>query len=99
MWRNAGILRNGPRLSETVEIINMWSKYVLDKLFDAPFGWEVQNMLTTALLVSVAALQRGESRGVHYRTDHPHPDDAAWKSHLRIQRQDGQLQLLQARMD
>lgn len=36
------------------------------------------NMLTTAKLITVAALQREESRGGHYRSDFPHPD-ALWQ--------------------
>src|SRR5262249_38478339 len=64
-WRNAGIERIGPRLEETVEIIDFWSRYVMDKAFDSRFGWETQNMLTVARCVAVAALARKESRGVH----------------------------------
>ncbi|MBS3821860.1 MAG: L-aspartate oxidase, partial [Phycisphaerae bacterium] len=33
MWRNVGILRSGPRLAETLEIIQFWGRYVLDKEF------------------------------------------------------------------
>src|SRR5262252_8052445 len=35
MWRNAGIERSGERLAETREIIAFWSRYVMDKTFDA----------------------------------------------------------------
>ena len=71
MWRNVGILRHGDRLTETVEIIDFWSRFVLDKTFDEPAGWEVQNMLILARLVALSALKRTESRGVHFRTDCP----------------------------
>ncbi|GJM24674.1 MAG: L-aspartate oxidase [Phycisphaerae bacterium] len=69
MWRNAGIVRNGDRLTETVEIIDFWSKFMLDKTFDSPDGWEVQNMLQLGRIVAAAANVREESRGVHYRGD------------------------------
>ena len=69
MWRNAGIIRNGDRLTETVEIIDFWSRFVLDKTFDEPAGWEVQNNLILARLLANAALRRTESRGVHFRDD------------------------------
>jgi L-aspartate oxidase len=69
MWRNVGIVRNGDRLAETVEIIDFWRRFVLDKTFDEPRGWEIQNMLLLAKLVVRAALERCESRGVHYRDD------------------------------
>ena len=96
MWRNAGIERDGERLSETREIVDFWSRYVMDKTFDptagagdgttAAAGWELQNMLTVCWLVASAARARTESRGVHYRTDFPERNDANWKMRLRWQR-------------
>ncbi|MBL8434355.1 MAG: fumarate reductase flavoprotein subunit [Zoogloea sp.] len=38
----------------------------------------VQKMLTLALCVAYGALQRTESRGAHYREDHPRRNDADW---------------------
>ncbi len=75
MWRNVGITRQGERLNEAEEIIKFWQRYVMDKVFDGPFGWECQNMLTVSHLMAAAALQRKESRGVHFRMDHPEADD------------------------
>ncbi|MEL7237300.1 MAG: FAD-binding protein, partial [Planctomycetota bacterium] len=93
MWRNAGIERDGELLSECRDIIGFWSRYVMDKSFDpavqngqAKEGWELQNMLTTCLLITSAAHARTESRGVHYRTDHPNRDDEHWRLRLRWQR-------------
>ena len=37
MWRNVGIERRGERLSETLEIVNFWGRYMLDKEFN--FCW------------------------------------------------------------
>ena len=37
---------------------------------------EVRNLAETALLVIEAALDRKESRGLHYTTDYPDRDDA-----------------------
>lgn len=88
MWRNVGIERVGERLAETVEIIEFWARYVLDKLFDEPGGWELQNMLTVGRLVTMSAAARLESRGVHFRTDLPETDDVRWRCHIQLQRQD-----------
>ncbi len=86
MWRNVGIERNGPRMSETAEIVSFWGRYVLDKLFDDRTGWETQNMLTVARAITAAANARTESRGVHFRSDHPDPE-ASWDGrHLVVQR-------------
>ncbi len=87
MWRNVGIERNRPHLDEAVEIINFWSRYVLDKTFDTPSGWELQNMLEVATLVAKSASLRTETRGVHYRTDFPALDDQHWKVHIDWQSQ------------
>jgi L-aspartate oxidase len=82
MWRNVGIERDQRHLRETEEIIEFWQSYVLDKEFDEPAGWELQNMLTLSRLVSRSALERAESRGTHFRTDFPERDDAHWQKHL-----------------
>ena len=47
MGRNVGIERQGERLDETVEIIDFWRWYVMDKVWEAPGGWQCQNMSLT----------------------------------------------------
>jgi len=86
MWRNVGITRLDQPLSEVQEIIRFWQRYVMDKIFDSPAGWECQNMLTAALLIAQSAQQRRESRGVHYRRDFPETDDKNFKKHIEISR-------------
>jgi len=49
-----------------------------------PQGWELQNMLTVCLLIAQSALARRESRGVHFRSDHPDTDDQNYKRHIEI---------------
>ena len=90
MWRNVGISRKGERLAETIEIINFWGRYVLDKEFYDPAGWEVQNMLTAAYLIAESAARRTETRGVHYREDYPETD-SAWARHQVLHRSDNRL--------
>jgi L-aspartate oxidase len=85
MWRNAGITRVEKLLAETQEIITFWERYVLDKIFDSPTGWECQNMLTACLMIAKAAEIRNESRGVHFRSDHPQIDDENFKTHLEFE--------------
>ena len=90
MWRNVGIARRGERLAETIDIVAFWGRYVLDKEFNDPAGWEVQNMLTAAYGISECALRRTETRGVHYREDFPERDDN-WRRHQLVRRTDHQL--------
>lgn len=84
MWRNVGITRSDTPMVEAQEIIRFWQRYVMDKAFDAPEGWECQNMLTVSLLMAQAAQQRCESRGTHFRRDFPDIDDKNFKEHIEI---------------
>lgn len=77
MWRNVGIERTGDRLFETNDILAFWAHYSLDKTFNDPDGWELQNQLTTAALVAMSALERDDCIGVHYRADTPTLDAAS----------------------
>jgi len=86
MWRNVGITRRAQQLLETQEIIRFWQRYVMDKTFDSPAGWECQNMLTVAQLMAHSAQMRQESRGVHFRTDFPNTDDKNFKKYIEITR-------------
>lgn len=76
MWRHVGIERDGDRLPEVTEMFEFWARYTLDKIFDDRAGWEVQNLLTVGALITQAARWREESRGTHYRVDHPESSDA-----------------------
>jgi L-aspartate oxidase len=86
MWRNVGITRKAQPLAEAQEIIRFWHRYVMDKVFDTPEGWECQNMLTVALIMAHCAQLRKESRGVHYRMDHTQTDDIHFRKHTEIVR-------------
>ncbi len=84
MWRSVGIERDGKYLKEAIKNIKHWSKYIISNEFSSPLGWEVQNMLTVSILISSSAFRRCESRGVHYRLDHPGTDDKHWKKHIIV---------------
>ena len=92
MWRNVGLERAADRLRDTIEIVNFWCRYVLDKEFSEPAGWEVQNMLLAAGLIAGGALRRTESRGVHHRADFPGPDPT-WRRHLLVRRGEGRFRI------
>lgn len=76
LWRHAGIERDGDRLAEVSEMFDFWARYTMDKIFDERLGWEVQNALTVGAAIVRAARWREESRGTHYRLDHPETLDA-----------------------
>ncbi|MEW6027596.1 MAG: L-aspartate oxidase [Planctomycetota bacterium] len=94
MWYNVGLERTAEGLKQALAKIDYWSGYCLVNEFNTPqglptpsearqAGWEVQNMLILARLVTRSALLRQESRGVHYRTDYP-KTIAKWQKHTVI---------------
>ncbi|MCD8139889.1 MAG: L-aspartate oxidase [Planctomycetaceae bacterium] len=86
-WRNLGVFRNAIRLTETVETLKAWSRYVLAEQFHMRPGFEVQNMLTAAQVIAVSALARTESRGAHQRVDYP-SRDPSWARHSSVSIED-----------
>jgi L-aspartate oxidase len=67
MWAHVGLMRTESGLIEA-----------LGQLHELAMGGAVrtsrgQNMLTVAQLIAMAALAREESRGAHFRADHPEP--------------------------
>jgi L-aspartate oxidase len=89
MWRNAGIERCEEELDEAASTIDFWCQYALLNQFETPAGWELQNMLTAAGLIVLAARERTESRGVHYRRDFPEKDTEHWDRHITLRRPSG----------
>jgi L-aspartate oxidase len=88
MWRHVGVRRERTGLLSAAETIEGWCRYVLPRQFDGPEGWELQNMLTAARIMTRAALLREESRGVHQRIDFPNTDDEHWRRHLTFCRRE-----------
>jgi L-aspartate oxidase len=78
MVRHMGIVRDQNGMQEAERTVAFWCRYVLRREFHARAGWELQNLLTVARLMIWSALQRTESRGVHFRSDHPNRDDGHW---------------------
>jgi L-aspartate oxidase len=85
MWRYVGVERTGDSLAEALQTVEGWCRYVLPQQFSDPQGWQLQNMLEVARLMICGAIDRVETRGVHFRSDHPQQDDA-WRAHVAWQR-------------
>lgn len=69
MWTHAGLFRTADGL-----------KTVLAR-FGAPRGDE-ETVITVGRLIAAAALRREESRGGHFRLDHPERNDSRWKHRI-----------------
>ncbi|MBC8329299.1 MAG: L-aspartate oxidase [Planctomycetes bacterium] len=92
MWRQAGIERDAAGLADALERLERWEDY-LARL--GPFtraGVEVVNMVQVAQLIALSALFREESRGAHFRSDHPAAVEA-WQLHSRVRWREGGLEL------
>ncbi|MFM8803036.1 MAG: hypothetical protein ACKOK8_03850, partial [Planctomycetia bacterium] len=81
MWRHVGVERIGDSLAEALETVEGWCRYVLPRQFGDPQGWQLQNMLEVARLMIRGAVERRETRGVHFRSDFPETSPA-WRSHI-----------------
>ena len=74
MWQNAGIVRSDAGLAEARrDLMTLVAED--DKTGRTVAGMELRNLLAVSNLVVECALQRLESRGLHYNEDHPNPDD------------------------
>ncbi len=82
MSKYVGIIRDEQGLSNAAAIINaVYERYISLKGFSLK-KLEVANMLTVARMVIESALERKESRGAHYRSDHTKTDDVNWKRNI-----------------
>jgi L-aspartate oxidase len=79
MTRGAGVLRDASGLSATAEQLGKLAARTSDK--PGTEAWEATNLATVAAALVAAAQQRAETRGCHWREDHPAPEDA-WRGHL-----------------
>lgn len=83
MWRNVGIRRDAESLEAALSQVEFWDRYVGDRTFNSPAGWELQNMLLVSRLMIQSAAKRSESRGVHFRSDFPETDEGQ-SNHIAI---------------
>lgn len=84
MWRQAGILRTGDGLERAHRQIDRWYQLLQDYHIESRKGVELANMMLLGKVVVEAALAREESRGAHYRKDHPESSEA-FRKHSRLE--------------
>ena len=93
-WEKLLILRSDKSLSENLRNLEAARTESLPRLTvgtpsELVEALELQNMIDVAELVTQAALLRRESRGAHYRDDHPTRDDANWLKVIRFNNKSG----------
>ena len=68
-------------MTSAIDAIDKMAERFLSAGMSAQAEFEVQNMLIVGRLIALSALERRESRGVHYRTDY-RSEDAKWLRRL-----------------
>ncbi|MFJ3727087.1 L-aspartate oxidase [Streptomyces sp. NPDC090045] len=91
MTQGAGVLRSADSLAAAAEALEALYATALNDLEThgktAEPGvdtWEATNLLCVARVLVAAAQRREETRGCHWREDHPDRDDADWRRHLVV---------------
>jgi L-aspartate oxidase len=91
-WNYCGVLRSGPELEAGLKLLRSRERHPLENPSRADF--ERRNIHLIALLISLAAHSRQESRGGHFRTDFPEKSPQFEKhSLISRSRQTGELEI------
>ncbi len=88
MWRKVGPVRRRETLAAAVAELERLRDEIADisaanarQLREAV---EAELMLDVGIVIAAAALERDESRGNHWRLDHPEPDNGRWLRNLIV---------------
>jgi L-aspartate oxidase len=91
MTQGAGVLRSADSLAGAAAQLGRLHAEAASALADngktsepGVDTWEATNLLCVARVLVAAARRREETRGCHWREDHPDRDDAAWRRHIVV---------------
>ncbi|MDI9886094.1 L-aspartate oxidase [Streptomyces sp. HNM0645] len=91
MTNGAGVLRSAASLdaaADALEALHLSALHDAEEFDKAAEpgveSWEATNLLLVARVLVAAAHERTETRGCHWREDHPGRDDAGWRRHVVV---------------
>lgn len=94
MWNYVGIVRSDKRLHRARRRIELLQDEISEYYWNFNITkdtLELRDIAITASLIIEGALQRRESRGLHYNLDCPETDDANWIKDTVLQNNDSRL--------
>ncbi|GAA4987340.1 L-aspartate oxidase [Streptomyces hyderabadensis] len=91
MTEGAGVLRSADSLTRAADRLHRLHAEAREALHEngktsepGVDTWEATNLLCVARVLVAAAARRAETRGCHWREDHPDRDDTAWRRHVVV---------------
>lgn len=99
-WEKLGVVRTEQSLKNLLDQIAAYKKQLpsvgcraKNRIYNREWieALQLENLITLAELVAVSALQRRESRGVHYRRDFPAADYKAFTMNNVLEKQGGRI--------
>jgi fumarate reductase flavoprotein subunit len=96
MWEHVGLVRTAPGLTATLARLDALAARLEQAIVPGGpaynLAWQAwldtRNQLLVAGLIGRSALERAESRGAHYRADHPERDDERWLASVMVRRRE-----------
>ena len=107
MWDDVGILRTADGLRRAAATLGeldarLAGTGVADGERAFHLGWHdwlnLESLIAVSRVIAASALEREDSRGAHYREDHPATSDLAASSYVVVQRQGNALDLRRDRV-
>jgi succinate dehydrogenase / fumarate reductase flavoprotein subunit len=101
MEEHFGPFRHGSSMAEGLAKLMKLREYTSFRIADSSRVYnqnlkdalEIDGMIDLALVVGLGAYARAESRGAHYRLDHPRRDDVSWLKHTVAYLYGGEIKL------